>query len=80
MSNAGGSLGLRPGRECGQGLAEGDTGVDAELRVGLVEVGRHGPVREEEALPLFGIPLAAFLVVDLVIGAVRRGRTAAAAS
>lgn len=27
------------------------------------------------ALPLFGIPLAAFLVVDFVVGAVRRGRT-----
>ncbi|MEU8981203.1 PepSY domain-containing protein [Streptomyces sp. NPDC048309] len=31
-------------------------------------------------LTLFGIPLAAFLVVDLVIGAVRRGRTPAASS
>ncbi|MFJ8490459.1 PepSY-associated TM helix domain-containing protein [Streptomyces sp. NPDC094038] len=32
------------------------------------------------ALPLFGIPLAAFLVVDFVVGAVRRGRTTTAAS
>ncbi|MFG2466204.1 PepSY-associated TM helix domain-containing protein [Streptomyces canus] len=32
------------------------------------------------ALPLFGIPLAVFLVVDLAVGAVRRGRTHTASS